>query len=87
MFHQQLQGVSKNKKNSGYSSRSKAQQAAKVNNVVTKDQNATNKLKEATPKKDKKAASQTPAAARYIIVIFTIKATFYLAQLVKNLYL
>lgn len=58
MFHQQFQGVPKNKKSSSGSSRNKSLQAGAK--LASKDQShtqASNTTKESTPKKEKKAQS------------------------------
>ena len=64
MYHQQLQGVPKNKKSSSAAARSKAAQAASKA-VNTKDSNSTVTTKESTPKKEKKiAATQSNASKK-----------------------
>lgn len=71
MFHQQFQGVPKNKKSSSGSSRNKSLQSnAKL--AANKDQSNTqssNTTKETTPKKEKKAQS-APVITRFVIIIF-----------------
>lgn len=57
MYHQQLQGVAKNKKNGGNMSRKALPPVIKPANV-NKEQSPNNS-KETTPKKERKATSTT----------------------------
>lgn len=70
MFHQQFQGVPKNKKSSSGSSRNKSVQSnAKL--AANKDQSHTqssNASKETTPKKEKKSAQSAPVITRFVII-------------------
>ena len=75
MYHQQLQGVPKNKKSSGGASRNKSSQAAHKG-VNVKDQVVTTIVKEATPKKEKKIAAVTPAVTRFVR-LFYLALRFY----------
>lgn len=58
MYHQQLQGVAKNKKNVGSMSRNKALPPVIKPSNVNKEQSP-NSSKESTPKKERKTAATT----------------------------
>lgn len=55
MYHQQLQGVAKNKKNVGNTSRNKLLQPS-IKPIVHKEQSP-NSSKETTPKKERRAVT------------------------------
>jgi hypothetical protein len=57
MYHQQLQGVPKNKKSSSGASRNKAMQS--THKLLNAKEQITTIVKEATPKKEKKVVIQT----------------------------
>lgn len=70
MYHQQLQGVPKNKKSTGSASRNKNLQSANKPAANKDQQNQTAANKDATPKKEKKVNVQTPPViSRYFYIL------------------
>ena len=76
MYHQQFQGVPKNKKSTGGSSRNKSLQSSgkPASGKEQSHNQSSNVNKETTPKKEKKSTTQTtPVITRFIISYFRIK--------------
>ena len=68
MYHQQFQGVPKNKKNSSGSARNKSMQSSGKPSSGKEQSQANTVTKETTLKKEKKSATQTtPVITRFVI--------------------